>query len=234
MIKIRKASARGHAEHGWLDSFHTFSFADYFDPEQMGFSVLRVINEDRIAGGKGFPPHSHRDMEIISVVIEGALEHKDSMGNITVIKPGEVQLMSAGTGVQHSEMNHLSNETTHFLQIWILPEEKGIKPGYGQKSFESKLKTSPFVLAASKSGDEDSIVLNQDVNLFIGKPISGSNIIHLTGKDRCVWIQVARGSLKVNQVDLSVGDGVAVSEIEKYEMTGDSGSEFLLFDMPSR
>lgn len=232
MITIRKSKDRGFAEHGWLKSRHTFSFADYYDPDHMGFSVLRVINEDRIQGGTGFGTHPHRDMEIISYVIEGELEHADSMGNTTLIKPGEVQRMSAGTGVRHSEYNHLQNIETHFLQIWILPAKEGIEPSYDQKSFESNFGCSDLILVASRSGKNGSVTLNQDVDMYAAKAQDAGEKTHKTFKHRHLWVQVIKGDVQIEETKLDAGDGAGISDAETLKLKWSKGSEFILFDMP--
>jgi len=232
MIQVRKSNERGVAEHGWLKSKHTFSFANYYDPRFMGFGPLRVINEDKIEGGTGFDTHGHRDMEIISYVIDGALRHKDSMGSDAVIKPGEVQRMSAGTGVRHSEYNELKDKTTHFLQIWIMPEKNGVSPGYGQKSFASDLACSDLILVASKDGRNGTITINQDVDMYVAKAqMDGEKVIN-TYKHRHLWIQVIRGDVKVDDTKLTSGDGAGVQDVESLKLSWTTGSEFILFDMP--
>ncbi len=232
MIKIRKSSERGDANHGWLHSKHTFSFADYHDPKHMGFGVLRVINEDRIEGGTGFGTHGHRDMEIISYVVEGALEHKDSMGSDTIILPGEVQRMSAGTGVRHSEYNHSKNSPTHLLQIWILPEQNGISPGYGQKSFANEFATNQLILVASKSGQNGSISIHQDVNMYACKSaVADEKNIDL-GPTRKAWVQVIKGNVRLNGQSLLAGDGAALEDEAKLGLAWSAHSEFIVFDLP--
>jgi len=232
MIKIRKSNERGVAEHGWLSSRHTFSFADYHDPSQMGFSVLRVINEDKIIGGSGFSTHGHRDMEIISYVIEGSLEHKDSMGNTTVIRPGDVQRMSAGTGVRHSEFNHLPDKTTHFLQIWIQPDELGIAPGYDEKDFSFALGDGDLVLVVSRHGRDNSVSINQDVDIYAVKsPGSGERILN-TDVNRSYWLQVIKGVVQFNEVTIGAGDGLSSTLLSRIHFKWSAGSEFLLFDLP--
>ncbi|MBX9769174.1 MAG: pirin family protein, partial [Bdellovibrionales bacterium] len=206
--------------------------ADYYDPKNMGFSVLRVINEDRIGGGTGFGTHGHRDMEIISYVIEGALEHQDSMGNKTVIKPGEIQRMSAGTGVRHSEQNHFKDKLTHFLQIWILPDKEGYPPSYEQIDFESKFACSDFALIASPKGRDGSISLHQDVDIYLGKSKSAAEVIHKSFPHRSIWIQVIKGEIEFSGESLSSGDGAAVSDVNALDIKLLNGAEFLLFDMP--
>jgi quercetin 2,3-dioxygenase len=232
MLQLRKSNERGHANHGWLDSYHTFSFADYYDPEHMGFSVLRVINEDRIDGGQGFPTHPHRDMEIITYVIDGALQHKDSMGNSTVIKPGEVQTMSAGTGVRHSEFNPLPNTTTHLLQIWIESDQEGHTPGYGQKSFTPLLLKNSFVLVASGDGREDSIKINQDANMYVGKAATSGEKTLSLASGRNVWIQVIQGEVKVGDLNLTNGDGASGTHLSELQLRWSANSEFIVFDLP--
>jgi redox-sensitive bicupin YhaK (pirin superfamily) len=231
MLKIRKSQERGLADHGWLKSRHTFSFADYYDPRFMGYRTLKVINEDRIAGGTGFDTHPHRDMEIISYVISGSLQHKDSMGNETTILPDEVQVMSAGTGVKHSEYNASETQESHFLQIWILPSQSGIVPRYGQKSFKEEFRRKNFVLVASEEGREGSIGIHQDANVYIGRLKVNQEInfpIHL---ERSVWIQVIEGELEVNGLKMNAGDGLSADEekILKIKMLKDG--EFILFDL---
>ena len=232
MITIRKSNERGHANHGWLDSFHTFSFANYYDPSHMGFSVLKVINEDKIDAGTGFGTHPHQDMEIITYVIEGALYHEDSMGNSTVIRPGEVQRMSAGTGIRHSEHNFEKNGKTHLFQIWILPEKKGITPSYDQKSFIEAFAASDFILVASRDGKDNSVSLNQDVEMYIMKAHGAGERSYQNPKKRNLWIQVVRGSLAVNNQATFAGDGVAISDLEHVELLWSANTEFILFDLP--
>ncbi len=233
MIKIRKSNERGQASHGWLNSQHTFSFADYFDPASMGFSVLRVINEDSIDGGSGFGTHGHQDMEIISYVKDGALEHRDSMENSTIISPGEIQRMSAGTGVGHSEFNHFKDRKTNFLQIWIMPEKKGIKPSYEQKSVTGLLEKKPFVQVASPKGSSEMISVNQDVNIFVGKSNAEGNFLFEADAKRKIWIQLISGGLNINGQHLDKGDGAAITETVKLDLQWEKNSEFLLFDMPA-
>ncbi len=209
MIAIRPAAQRGHAEHGWLDSRHTFSFADYHDDRYMGFGPLRVINEDRVQPGQGFGTHSHRDMEIISYVLEGALEHKDSLGNGSVIRPGHVQRMSAGTGVRHSEFNPSRDDVVHFLQIWIVPERRDIAPGYEERVFGDQEKRGRLKLIGSHEGREGSVVIHQDVDLYAAVLAPGEQVTHAQRPGRRTWIQVARGAVEVNGLALAAGDGAA-------------------------
>ena len=231
MFTIRKANERGHADHGWLNTYHTFSFADYYDPEHMGFRDLRVINEDRVQAGQGFPTHPHRDMEIISYVLEGALEHKDSMGNGSFIVPGEVQRMSAGTGITHSEFNHSRSELVHFLQIWILPDRDSVTPGYEQKYFPDEEKRGKWRLIASADGREGSVSIHQDVNLYAALLEAGEVVVHSIPQNRHAWLQVARGQIVVNGQKMSYGDGLAVSREERLAVSGDVSAEILLFDL---
>lgn len=232
MLALRPADARGHAEHGWLDSRHTFSFASYFDPRHMGFGPLRVINEDRIKGGTGFGAHPHRDMEIISYVISGALEHEDSMGNKAVIRPGEVQRMSAGTGVVHSEKNHLADEETHFLQIWIQPKTMGIKPGYGQKDFSEALAREPSVLVVSPDGRDGSIAINQDAEIHISRLKAHDTLRFALRSGRRAWVQMVKGSVVLQGAELKAGDGIAVTDVTTLELVGKADADLLLFDLP--
>lgn len=231
MITLRKSAERGHANHGWLDSYHSFSFANYYDKNFMGFRSLRVINEDRIAGGGGFPSHPHRDMEIITYMIEGRLEHQDSMGNKAIIKPGEVQRMSAGTGVVHSEANASKDELAHLLQIWIMTNKNGHQPGYGQKDFSQEIKNKSLVLTASLSGRDGSIEIHQDVNLYLGRVKTGDTTSYEFKSNRYGWIQMIKGELHINQQKLLPGDGAAISDEKLIELKAINESEFLLFDL---
>lgn len=233
MLKVRKSNERGHAEHGWLNSYHTFSFASYYDPQQMGFSDLRVINEDRIEGGTGFGTHGHQDMEIISYVIDGALEHRDSMGNSTIIRPGEVQIMSAGTGIRHSEMNHLPEQETHFLQIWVMPNRKGLTPSYGQKSFEPQLQKNKPVLVLSPDGRDESLKIHQDVLMYACQSQDPGEFVLKTAKERHVWVQVLSEGVEVNGTPLENGDGVALNDVDQIQLQWKSGGHFLVFDLPA-
>jgi redox-sensitive bicupin YhaK (pirin superfamily) len=235
MITVRPGKERGHANHGWLDSYHTFSFADYFDRKNMGFRSLRVINEDRVAPNMGFGTHGHNDMEIITYVLEGELEHKDSMGNKGVIRPGEVQRMSAGTGVRHSEYNPSTTNPVHLLQIWILPASEGIKPTYEQRAFsvEERSKTLKQIAApdTSKNGGT-AVKLHQDANLYASILQPGESVKYELPKNRYAWLQVARGSVELNGQQLQAGDGAAVEKESALEITGkQSNSEVLLFDL---
>jgi redox-sensitive bicupin YhaK (pirin superfamily) len=231
MITVRKSHDRGRANHGWLKSQFSFSFADYYDPEHMGFRALRVINEDHIQGGTGFPTHPHRDMEIISYVASGALEHKDSHGNVAVIRPGEVQRMSAGTGVAHSEYNHSKTEDAHLFQIWIIPNQTGIPFSYGQKSFEKDLNEKKLVLTVSNSGRDGSISIHQDADLYISRLKKGDGLQFELRTGRHAWLQMVKGAIALNGQDLETGDGAAVSEESLLKIEAKEGSEFLLFDL---
>jgi redox-sensitive bicupin YhaK (pirin superfamily) len=230
MISIRKASERGHANYGWLDTYYTFSFNTYYDPNFMGFRDLRVINEDFIEPDKGFPTHGHSDMEIITYVIAGDLSHKDSMGNGTTIRPHEVQRMSAGTGVLHSEFSSPTDKT-HLLQIWIEPEKKGVEPGYEQIMFPPSEKKGRLRLVASRNGDDGSVSINQDVKCYSTILEKGETIEHLIPTGRHAWLQIVKGSLELNGVPLEVSDGVAVSDENKLTITANSDAELLLFDL---
>ena len=230
MIKVRKSNERGHAEHGWLDSYHTFSFADYYDPEQTNFRDLRVINEDYVAPEMGFGMHPHRDMEIITYVVSGALKHSDSMGNTAVMRAGDVQRISAGTGILHSEINDSTSEPVHLLQIWIFPDKKGVKPSYAEKSF-AKAELGRLHLIASKTGRDGSIAINQDTNLFLGKLSEGDTVKQSIGTTRHAWVQLIKGELTVNGTKLQPGDAAAVSEVDSLVITADKASDFLLFDL---
>ncbi|MGH7858942.1 MAG: pirin family protein [Candidatus Binatia bacterium] len=231
MIQIRGGDERGHEEHGWLESYHTFSFADYHDPRFMGFRALRVINEDRVQPGRGFGTHSHRDMEIVSYVLEGALEHKDSMGTSSVIRPGEVQRMTAGTGVAHSEFNHSRTDVVHLLQIWILPEEKGLPPSYEQRAFPESERTDELRLVASGDGRDGSVRIRQDVDLYACLLSSGVTLEHPLLAGRHAWLQVTRGSVSVNGEVLSAGDGAAISDEGSARISARERGEVLLFDL---
>ena len=230
MIRIRRAKDRGHANHGWLDTWHTFSFADYRDPEQMGFRTLRVINEDFVAPAAGFGTHPHRDMEIVTYVLEGAVQHQDSMGNGSVIRPGDVQRMTAGTGVTHSEMNPSDSEQLHLLQIWILPEQKDLEPGYEQKAFSADEKRGKLCLVASGDGREGSVQIHQDASMYATVLAAGESVGHSPAEGRGVWVQVVRGEAELNGERLVAGDGAAV-EGEDLRITASEDSELLLFDL---
>lgn len=231
MLQLRKSAERGMANHGWLKSRHTFSFADYYDPRHMGFGALRVINEDRIDGGTGFGAHPHKDMEIISYVVKGALKHEDSMGTKAVIMPGEVQRMSAGTGVVHSEHNNQPNDETHFFQIWIQPNKTGDKPGYGQKSFETELNTKNLVLVVSNDGRDGSIGINQDADMYISRLKSGQNLDFKIRRGRGLWVQVVKGDLLVGDQVIKTGDAISTREAQQLKFYASEDSEIILFDL---
>jgi len=230
MIKIRKANERGHADHGWLDSYHTFSFADYHDPHFMGYRSLRVINEDRVAGGQGFGKHPHQDFEIVSYVVSGALKHEDSMGHKAVMRAGEVQRITAGTGIAHSEFNNSPTEAVHFLQIWLVPSKRGLPPNYAQQSF-SEAPPSGLTLACSTDGRADSIVINQDVDLYIGRLDPKEKLTHPLEKGRHAWVQLIEGDLDVNTHALTPGDGASLDEEKELRLTSSARAHFLLFDL---
>jgi quercetin 2,3-dioxygenase len=232
MIEIRRASERGHAEHGWLDSWHSFSFADYYDPEHMGYSALRVINEDRIQPGTGFGTHGHRDMEIISYVLEGALGHKDSMGTGSTIVPGDVQRMSAGRGVQHSELNHDKAGVTHFLQIWIEPNVLGIAPGYEQKHFDAASKRGRLRLVASPDGADGSVTIHQDARIYAALLQGAERAQHPLAPGRKGYVHVVRGKLTVNGTPLDSGDALKAGGVAAIILEKGEGAEVLLFDLP--
>lgn len=232
MIRVRKAEERGHADHGWLDTYHTFSFADYYDPAEMGWGALRVINEDRVQPGQGFGTHGHRDMEIVSYVLEGALQHRDSMGNGTVIRPHEVQRMSAGRGVMHSEFNASHTDPVHFLQIWIRPKSNGIPPGYEQKLFPPEEKRHRLRLVASGDGREGSVTIHQDADLYAALLDAGDRVTHRPAAGRLAYAQVARGAVRLNGERLSAGDGARISGEEDIAIEAVEPSEVLLFDLP--
>jgi len=231
MIKVRKSDERGHASHGWLDTWHTFSFADYYDPEYMGFSSLRVINDDRIAAGAGFPTHPHRDMEIITYLLEGSLAHKDSMGNGSVIRPGDVQRMSAGTGIAHSEFNASDSEPIHLLQIWIQPNQKGLTPGYEQTTFSAAEKQGRLRLVASPDGRDGSVTIHQDAYLYAGLLNKGDHLSQTLAPGRSAYLHVARGEVELNGLHLNSGDGAAITEETNLDLATHSTAEILLFDL---
>jgi redox-sensitive bicupin YhaK (pirin superfamily) len=230
MLKIRKSTERGYADHGWLNSYHTFSFADYHDPQHMGFRSLRVINDDTVAPGQGFGTHGHRDMEIISYVLSGALEHKDSMGNGRIIRPGEFQYMAAGTGVRHSEFNPLTDRSSHFLQIWILPDRRGLEPRYAEKSLNGEA-AGRLALVASSDGRQGSIRINQDADLWLARLQPGQTVAHSLRPGRHAWLHVAEGVVAVNDQRLTGGDGAALSEAGNLELYASEPSQVLLFDL---
>lgn len=232
MITIRRSTERGSSKFDWLDSRHTFSFGDYYDPKHMGFSDLRVINEDRVDPGTGFPTHSHRDMEIITYVLEGALAHKDSTGTSSVIRAGDVQRMSAGTGISHSEYNPSQTEPVHFLQIWIIPKETGLRPGYEQRSFDLHQKRGSWVLVAAPDARDGSVKIHQDVELYLAAVSNGQELSYRLKPGRQAWLQVTRGAAALDGTMLAAGDGAAVTKQDLLQIESSDESEILLFDLP--
>ena len=232
MITRRPAEERGHANHGWLDSYHSFSFANYYDPNHMGFRNLRVLNEDRVQPGQGFGTHPHNDMEIVTYVLAGALQHRDSMGNGSVIRPGEIQRMSAGTGITHSEFNASSKELVHFLQIWLIPKERGISPSYEQKQFANPGEASRLRLVASPDGRDGSVVIHADAALYLGSFERDEAGDLPLSQVRHAWVQVTRGRARINGSDFQAGDGAALSDESSVRVQGIDGSEVLVFDLP--
>ena len=233
MISVRPAEERGQARLGWLDSRHSFSFGHYYDPKHMGFGPLRVINEDRVTPGAGFDTHGHRDMEIISYVLEGALEHKDSIGTGSVIRPGDVQRMTAGTGVRHSEFNHSQEAPVHFLQIWLLPQQEGLTPSYEQKNFTAGEKAGKLRLIVSPDGRDGSLTIHQDAAIYAAVLKEGEPVTHALSPGRRAWVQVVRGSLELNGQWLRTGDGAAVQDLATLAIAAHADdTEFLLFDLP--
>lgn len=231
MIQIIPSKSRGTADHGWLKSYHTFSFANYHNPSMMGFGSLRVINDDRVQAGQGFGTHGHRDMEIISYVVDGALEHKDSLGNGSVMHGGEVQRMTAGTGVTHSEFNHSQEVPVRFLQIWVLPDKAGLTPGYEQKRFDDQAKRDRLRLVVSRDGRDGALSVNQDVDLYASVLSAGSELTHELATGRKVWVQIVRGTISANGERLGGGDGMAMTDVERIDLRADAEAEFLLFDL---
>ena len=231
MITVRRSDERGHADHGWLKSHHTFSFASYQDPEHMGFRSLRVVNEDRVAAGQGFGTHGHRDMEIVSYVLDGELEHKDSMGNGEVLRPGEFQRISAGTGIEHSEFNPSKENATHFYQIWLRPEQKGIEPSYEQKAFEPADRANRLQLVASRDGQDGSLVVHQDAKIFLTDLSDGQEVVYPIATGRHAWVQVLRGNASVNGEALAVGDAAAISDEAVLHVSSNDLAELMIFDL---
>ncbi len=231
MINVRKSQERGHANHGWLDTYHTFSFANYYDPNYLGFRSLRVINEDRVSPGAGFDTHGHRDMEIITYVLEGALEHKDSIGNGSIIQPGKVQRMSAGTGISHSEFNPSQTDAVHLLQIWILPDIKALEPSYEEKIFDLDKVSGGLQLIAAPHGKNGAVTVHQDLNLYTGILEAENSLSYQLQPQRYGWIQVARGKVDLNGISLRSGDGAAISEETSLVVEATEDTEFLLFDL---
>jgi quercetin 2,3-dioxygenase len=232
MLAIRRSEERGHFDMGWLDTRHTFSFGEYYDPRFLGFSALRVINEDRVAPGKGFPTHSHRDMEIVTYILDGALEHKDSLGTGSVIRPGDVQRMSAGTGIQHSEYNHSADASVHFLQIWIMPDRKALPPSYEQITIPREDRRDRLRLIGARDGREGAVTIHQDLSLYAADLSSGTALEHGLG-GRAGWVQLASGSIEVNGFPAHAGDGVAITKEASVKITAVSPAEVLLFDLPA-
>ncbi len=231
MIQIRKANERGHFDHGWLDTYHTFSFGDYYDPDQMGFRSLRVINDDRVQAGMGFGMHGHRDMEIVTYVLEGSLQHRDSMGNGSILRAGELQRMTAGTGVRHSEFNPSTTEPVHLYQIWLLPERNGLKPSYEELRPSDAKKRGQFRLVASPDGAEDSLTIHQDARLYLAALSPEQEISHPIERGRAAWLQVLRGSVKLGGRELAEGDGVEVTDELAITVRAVADAELLLFDL---
>lgn len=231
MLTIRKSEERGHANHGWLDSYHTFSFASYYDPQHIAFRSLRVINQDQIVGGKGFGTHPHRDMEIITYMLDGALEHKDSMGNGSIIRVGDVQRMSAGTGITHSEFNPSATETAHLLQIWILPNQAGVTPSYEQISVAREEKLNQLRLIVSPDGSDRSVTIHQDVYIYASILEDGAEVTHTVKPSRYAWIQVARGSVLVGDRLLNSGDAISTDQVGDLQLIAQDNAEILVFDL---
>lgn len=231
MLQVRHRNERGHFDHGWLDTYHTFSFADYFDAAHVGFRALRVINEDRVAPGQGFGMHGHRDMEIVTIVLEGALQHRDNLGNGEVLRPGEVQRMSAGTGIRHSEFNPSASEAVHLYQIWLFPGEKGQTPSYEQKALDPAGKHNRFQLVASPDGSDGGLTIHQDAKLYLAELTDGTTVLHELTPNRAAWLQVLRGNAKLNGTVLEAGDGVAITDEAKLTVTAEKHAEVLLFDL---
>ncbi len=231
MIQVIKAGERGHLDHGWLDTYHTFSFGDYYDPGRMGFRSLRVINDDRVQPGRGFGMHGHRDMEIITYVLDGALEHRDSLGNGAVLRPGELQHMTAGTGVRHSEFNPSDREWVHLYQIWLVPDRKGLPPSYEQKAFPAEKRRGRLRLVASPAGEDGTLTIRQDARLYLATLTAGETAAHALHPGRHAWLQVLRGRAALNGHSLSAGDGAAVSENQELELKGQGEAEVMLFDL---
>lgn len=231
MIIHRKANERGHADFGWLDSHHSFSFGQYYDPAHMGFGALRVINDDRVAAGGGFDTHGHKDMEIVSYVLEGALAHRDSLGSGSVIRPGDVQVMSAGTGIRHSEFNASKTDPVHFLQIWVIPEKQGLKPNYAEKHFPEAERLGQLRLIASPDGRDGSLTIRQDASIHAAVLGAGTDLTHPLAEGRRYWLQIAKGSLDVNGKTVLEGDGLAIVKETSLTLRATSRSEILLFDL---
>ncbi len=232
MILVRPASARGHGQYGWLDTRHTFSFNDYYDPSRMGFRVLRVINEDRVQPGQGFGMHGHRDMEIISYVLEGSLGHKDSLGNGSVLRPGEIQCMTAGTGIRHSEFNPSDSEPVHFYQIWLLPKQNGLPPRYDQRAFPAGERQGTLQVVASPDGRDGSLTIHQDAEVLLASLAAGERVSHDLAQGRHAWLQVLRGAAELNGQPLAAGDGALASDESSLTVLGTDACDVMLFDLP--
>jgi len=231
MIRVRRADERGHFDHGWLDTYHTFSFGEYYDPDHVQFRALRVMNEDRVAPGRGFGMHPHRDMEIVTYVLEGALTHRDSLGTGSVIRPGELQRMTAGTGILHREFNDSPSEPVHLYQIWLLPSERGLPPGYEQQVFDPEKRQGTLQLVASPDGQDGSLTIRQDARLYLGNLGAGDGLAHDIAPHRHAWLQVLRGTVRLNGEVLAAGDGAALSEEPVLSIEAEQASEFMLFDL---
>jgi redox-sensitive bicupin YhaK (pirin superfamily) len=231
LITLRPSHERGHADHGWLDARHTFSFADYHDPAHMHFGDLRVLNQDRIAPGAGFPPHAHRDMEIVTWVLQGALQHRDSMGNGSIIRPGEAQYMSAGSGVQHSEFNASASEPLHLLQMWVFPERRGGAPRYGQLEVPADSRRNRFALAVSPDGADGSLVIGQDARLYVADLATGASLSHELDPARRAWLHVATGRVRLGERELGAGDGAGLERESRIELVGLEPAQLVLWDL---
>jgi redox-sensitive bicupin YhaK (pirin superfamily) len=232
MIVLRKAADRGHFDHGWLKTNHTFSFSEYYDPRHMSFRELRVMNEDWVAPGQGFGMHPHRDMEIVTYVLEGALEHRDSLGNGEVLRPGEFQRMSAGTGIRHSEFNPSASEPVHLYQIWLQPRQKGLAPSYEQKNFSDQEQRNQLRIVASPDARNGSLTINQDANVYLSKLDSGATLEHVLATNRHAWLQVLRGAVRLNGQSLNTSDGAAISDEQTLQIEATEPAEIMLFDLP--
>jgi redox-sensitive bicupin YhaK (pirin superfamily) len=231
MVTIRRGQDRGHFNHGWLDTYHTFSFADYYDPAHVQVRSLRVMNEDRVAPGQGFGMHGHRDMEIVTLVLEGVLEHRDSLGNGSVLRPGELQRMTAGTGIRHSEFNPSPSEPVHLYQIWLLPERTGLAPSYEQKSFDDSKRLNRWQLVASPDAADDSLAIHQEARLYLANLSDGARLTHDLAPSRLAWLQVLRGEVRLGDHQLAAGDGAAVTDQPQVDLTARVPAEVLLFDL---
>jgi quercetin 2,3-dioxygenase len=231
MLRVRRGNDRGHFDHGWLDSYHTFSFADYYDPAHMSFRALRVMNEDRVAPGQGFGMHGHRDMEIVTIVLSGSLAHRDSLGNGETLRPGEFQRMTAGTGIRHSEFNPSETEPVHLYQIWLLPERPGLEPSYEQRAFAAEERQNRLRVVAARNAEEGSLTIHQDARILLATLDAGKSVEHAIAQSRHAWLQVLRGEVTVDGGSLAAGDGLAASDVETLAITADVPAEILLFDL---